>query len=85
MDNMQKKILELLEEINPYEEVKMETQLVEDGILDSMAIFEFVTLLEDAFDVEIPESAMTKENFATIGTVIALLQSLGRNGVHHDC
>lgn len=83
--NKYKKIIQLIQKIRPYAEINECTQLLDDGILDSMAIFAFVTLLEDRFNVEIPDDAITKDNFATIEKVISLLQKLIKHGEENDC
>lgn len=70
------KVKELLEEMNPYAEITQDTMLLEEGILDSMAIFAFVTELEDAFEIEIPDDAITKDNFVTMERIVALVEGL---------
>lgn len=71
------RIKQMLEERNPYAEIDRETKLLEEKILDSMAIFAFVTDLEDAFDIEIPDDAITKDNFASPESIVAFVQGLG--------
>ncbi len=66
----------LLEEINPYAEINENTLLMEERILDSLEIFAFLTLLEDTYNIEVPDEAITKENFATVENIISLVQEL---------
>lgn len=70
------KVKELLEEMNPYAEITQDTMLLEEKVLDSMAIFAFVTELEDAFEIEIPDDAITKDNFVTMERIVALVEGL---------
>ena len=70
------KIKEMLEEMNPYVELTEDTKLLEEGILDSMAIFAFVTNLEDVFDILIPDDEIVKSNFATMERIVSLVQGL---------
>jgi len=43
--------------------------------LDSMAIMQFILLIEEAFGVTIPEREVTRENFASAKSVAALVRS----------
>lgn len=77
MDNeIYEKVKQMLEERNPYAEIGRETRLLEEKILDSMAIFAFVTDLEDEFDIEVPDDAITKDNFASPESIAAFVQEL---------
>lgn len=69
---MIQKIIEMLKEIKPYEQITEDTKLIESGILDSMSIFSLVTRLEEEFEIEIADDAITAANFAT-GSHIAEL------------
>lgn len=46
--------------------------------LDSMAIMQFLLLIEEEFGVAIPERELTRENFGSVKRVTALLQSCAR-------
>lgn len=43
--------------------------------LDSMAIMQFILLIEEAFGVTIPERELTRQNFGSVRRVAALLRS----------
>jgi acyl carrier protein len=51
------------------------TQLVDEEVLDSLAIFSMVSFLEDHFDITIEPEDVTIENFSTIPAIEALVQS----------
>ena len=70
------KVKEMLEEMNPYVEITADTNLLEEGVLDSMAIFAFLTNLEDTFEIEIPDDAIAKSNFATMEMIVSLVEGL---------
>jgi len=70
------KVKEMLEEMNPYVEITEDTNLLEEGVLDSMAIFAFLTNLEDTFEIEIPDDAIAKSNFATMEMIVSLVEGL---------
>lgn len=57
------KVLEILEEIQPGEDYKNCTTLIEDGILESFAILSIVSELEDAFDISVTPADIIPENF----------------------
>lgn len=84
-NNKYKKIVELIEKIKPYADINEYTQLLDEGVLDSMAIFAFVTLLEDNFNIEIPDDALTRENFATVQKVSYLIDGLMKSGESIGC
>ena len=71
-----KKIILLLGEVKPYEEINEETKLIDDKILDSMSVLVFVTLLEDNLDIEVPDEEITRDNFANVGTIEELISRL---------
>lgn len=72
--DLSKKIIELLTKIIPYEEINSATELIDNGILDSLSIMLFVTQLEDEFEVEIPDDAITAENFSNVRKIARLVE-----------
>jgi acyl carrier protein len=50
------------------------TQLIEEEVLDSIAIFTTVTFLEQRFGIEIPADDVVLEHFETIGAIEQLVQ-----------
>ena len=49
---------------------------MEDGIINSFAVIELVSDLEDAFDIEIDAKYVVAENFANKETIIALVEKI---------
>lgn len=47
--------------------------LLVSGILDSLALMRLVTHLEDTYDIEIPPSDITLENFASLSAMVGYL------------
>lgn len=76
MSTLHEKIQQIIEEINPYAEITEATRLLEEGILNSLEIFAFVTILEDEYDVEVPDDAITREHFATIDNIASFMKEL---------
>ena len=66
---MTEQLLEMLREIQPYEEINQDTLLLDEGILDSLTMVEFIVEIEDKFLVDIPERMITEENFQKIETI----------------
>ena len=78
-------IIKLIREIKPYEEIDENTELIESGILDSLAIIGLITELEDTFEIEIPDDAVTKVNFTTIQTIIKLVEESNGEYRYGEC
>ena len=70
---MVKKIIGIMKEMRPYEEITETTELIESGILDSLAILHLAAQLENAFDVEIADEALTAVNFANADAISQLV------------
>lgn len=73
---MKEQLLKLLEEIQPYEEINFDTKLFEEDILDSLEFAEFLTAIEDVFEIRVPEDQINRSNFATIIEIEKLLAGL---------
>lgn len=50
-------------------------EMLESRVLDSMAVMELVTFLEDEFGVEVSERDVVQSNFATLRRVAAYVRS----------
>ena len=71
---MVKKIIGIMKELRPYEEITETTELIESGILDSLVILHLAAQLEIAFDVEIADEALTAVNFANADAIAQLVR-----------
>jgi acyl carrier protein len=79
--NMTNKIIRLIHEVNQFEEVNADTELIKSGVLNSLGIFELVCLLETEFEVEIPEERFVPENFSSAAVITILIEELtGKTG-----
>ncbi|MDR1147439.1 MAG: acyl carrier protein [Spirochaetaceae bacterium] len=70
------KIICLIHEINQFEEIQRDTELIKSGILNSLGIFELVCLLETEFGMEIPEDRFVPENFSSAAVIAELIMEL---------
>lgn len=76
---MEELIINLIKEISPYVEIALDTQLLEEEILDSVSILILVTEIEEKYQIEIPMEEVNPNNFASVRSIIELLISLGIN------
>ena len=70
------KLLIILEEINETADFTTATKLIDQGILDSMAILALVSEIENEFDVEISPIDLIPENFNSMAAMMALITKL---------
>ena len=70
------KVITLINELRPYEQVEEDTELIKSGVLDSLAVFALVGMIEDTFEVEIPDDAITAENITSAYRIVQLINSL---------
>ena len=70
------KLLEILEECCPEVDFRNETNLIDDGILESLDIVMIVNELSQQYDVRIGVENLVPENFNSAETILALLERL---------
>ena len=70
------KIIEMLSGIKSGVDFANEDQIVTGGVLDSIDITEFITMLEDEFDIEIGMEYMENENFDSVAAIWDMVQEL---------
>ena len=66
-------LLEILEELHPDVDFTSATDLVKDGILDSLDIISLISEIDDRFDVAIPPEEILPENFNSAKALYALI------------
>ena len=69
----QKKLIAILEEINPDIDYEKETALVDSGIFDSLEIMSIVSDMEDCFHIEIAAEDVIAENFNSVQNMLELI------------
>ena len=67
------KLLSILSELHPDVDFANETNLVENGILDSLDIISLIAEIDDCFDVAIPAEEIIPENFNSAKALYALI------------
>lgn len=74
------KLLEILEEIAPGEDVENCTTLIDDHILDSFAILSLVSELEEEFDIEVSPAELIPDNFNSAAALWGMICRLKEEG-----
>lgn len=69
-------LLEILNSLHSDVDFRTTTDLVDDGILDSLDIVTLVTEIHAAFDVTIPAEEIVPENFNSADAMMALIERL---------
>lgn len=70
------KLLEILSTIKPSFDFESATNLIDNGILDSMDIVRLVGELSDEFDVEIGVTDLIPENFNSVEAMMNMINRL---------
>ena len=69
-------LLEILSGLHPDVDFSETTDLVDDGILDSLDIVTLVTEIHAEFDVTIPAEEIVPENFNSVEALWALIERI---------
>lgn len=69
-------LLKILSSLHPDVDFATATDLVDDGILDSLDIVTLVTEIHSEFDVAIPAEEIIPENFNSAEALMALIERL---------
>lgn len=69
-------LLAILSELHPNVDFEKTSDLIDDGILDSLDIVTLVTEIHSAFDVTIPAEEIIPENFNSAEALMALIEKL---------
>ena len=70
------KIIEILSSIKSGVDFANEEEIVTGGILDSIDVTEFITALEEEFDIEIGMEYMENENFDSVDAICEMVEEL---------
>ena len=69
-------LMQILEELRPDVDFENETELIDNGILDSFDIVALVGELNDTFDIEIKPNNLIPANFNSAQAMMALIEQL---------
>lgn len=77
MGATESKVIEILNDLHPeIENWPNQELMVHSGLLNSLDIVTIVGELSDAFDIEIPPSEITYDNFDTLNGLIRMVEKL---------
>ncbi len=79
MDEYIKVIIEILREVNPYEDIEADTDLTAEELLSSLNLMYLITELEERYDVTIPEDKIKPEYFKSVRKIAIMVAEL-KNG-----
>lgn len=71
---MEQKVLECLKQACPQIDFEAEPELIESGVLDSLAIITIISALMDTFNVEIDADDIVTANFNSLAAISAMVQ-----------
>ncbi len=66
-------VLGLIREIEPYEDIEQDTELIESGILDSLTILVLLNEIESVFSIKIDEKDVEPSHFTTPITIVNMI------------
>lgn len=75
---MKTEIINTLQEIRPEFDFNKNVNFIEQGMLDSFDVINLVTILDEKFGISIDGMDILPENFATVDSIVNLLN---KNGV----
>lgn len=72
-----KGIMELLKELHPDYDYEHSEDFIKDGLIDSLDLMRFVTLLEEHYGIRLGGTDIVPMNFASIAAIRAILSEHG--------
>ncbi|RVU54849.1 acyl carrier protein [Anaerosphaera multitolerans] len=73
---MKEKIIEIIQDLNEDFNPSEEVDIIEDGILDSFDIINFIMEADEAFGVKIGVEDIVPENFENVDSIAKLIERL---------
>ena len=61
--------------LNGSVEISPDTDLLKSGLIDSLGVMRLVAFIEDEFRTSIPAQDLTLENFSSVNSILAYLES----------
>lgn len=78
MEDIKKIVIEMIKELQPYEEFDETTDLLGEDILDSVSVLVLIQELEEKFSITIQADEITGENFETVVNIVKLIKGKQR-------
>lgn len=75
MDKLKDFIIEKLEEASGIEDIKEDSALFEEEILDSISILYLIAEIETEYGIQIPLEDVVEEHFSSVNSIAEYLQT----------
>lgn len=72
---MTNKIKGFIEQLNPYIDIKVDTDLIDEGILDSLSIMVIINQIEEYYEIEILPNDINSHNFKSLLAIVNLVRT----------
>lgn len=77
MENtMKKRLLEILEELDPEMDYESCTTLIDDHYIDSLSLISLIADLEEEYDISIPTVEIVPDNFNSVIQIMDMITRL---------
>lgn len=76
---IKEKIIEIIQSLNEDFDPNEEIDIIEDGILDSFDIVNFIIEADEAFGIKIGVEEIIPENFSNVESIQKLIERLKNN------
>lgn len=77
MENtMKKRLLEILEELDPEVDYESCTTLIDDHYIDSLSLISLIADLEEEYDISIPTVEIVPDNFNSVIQIMDMITRL---------
>ncbi len=76
-----KKIIDILEEIEPDEDFRGSEDFISDGLIDSVDLQRLISALEEEYGVHLAGTDLMPQNFANVESIRELLANYDVKGV----
>ncbi|SHH55981.1 hypothetical protein SAMN02745245_01601 [Anaerosphaera aminiphila DSM 21120] len=77
--NIKEKIVEIIQDLNEDFDPSADVDIIEDEILDSFDIINFIMEADEAFGVKIGVEDIVPENFGSVDSIEKLIEKLKNN------
>jgi len=72
----QEVLKKIIEGINPFDDFDLDTDLLGEGILDSLSLMLFIEQAEKQLNIFIPEERVSLDTFYSLNTILKLIKEL---------
>lgn len=78
MENLEKRVIDVLSEVKPNITENLDRRFVEEGILDSLDMMNLIMKLEGEFEIMIDPEDVISEYFESVEAIAGLVERCGK-------